>query len=164
MVAAAGCGGMTSAPVVATSDEAQSKNASDYENTYAGLCNYLLAHGYINPLEDNKNITFTEMDYSLVGASQGNKFTCQMEGMSNVTIEIYDFTKSASPDEVYNSVKKDGKFSILGLDEVNAYLSDNGKYMMIYTDSNINWNNPDKNSKNYKTFEEFLKLFKEFHK
>lgn len=141
-----------------------SKEMKDYKDTFDDLCKYLSAKGYINALEENKDKSYNEMKYELVGASNGKKFLCTMNGANNVTIELYDFSKPASPDEVYNKVKKDGKFSILEIDEVNAYLSDNGKYMMVYTDSGINWADPDKNSDNYKRFDEILKAFKEFHK
>ncbi len=141
-----------------------SKEMKDYKDTFDDLCKYLSANGYINALEENKDKSFNDMKYELVGASNGKKFICTMQGANNVTVELYDFSKPASPDEVYNNVKNNGKFSILGLDEVNAYLSDNGKYMMVYTDASVNWKEPDKNADNYKRFEEILKAFKEFHK
>ena len=160
---ATGCMG-TGQPSITQYPTNASTELKDYKDTFDDLCKYLSAKGYINCLEENKDKAYNEMEYKLVGASNGKKFVCTLSGANNVTIELYDFSKPASPDEVYNKVKKDGKFSVLGLDEVNAYISDNGKYMMVYTDAGINWKEPDKKSDNYKRFEEILKAFKEFHK
>lgn len=161
--AATGCMG-AGGPQIEQYPTNASKEMKDYKDTFDDLCKYLSAKGYINALEANENKSFNKMQYSLVGASNGKKFICTMQGANNVTVELYDFSKPASPDEVYNKVKKDGKFSVLGLEEVNAYISDNGKYMMVYTDSSINWKEPDKKADNYKRFEEIYKEFKEFHK
>lgn len=159
---AAGCAGATPAATPYPTDAGT--EMKDYKDTYEDLCKYLSAKGYINALEENKNKSFTEAKSDLIGAAKGCKFLCTMNGANNITIELYDFSKPASPDEVYNKVKKDGAFSILGLDEVKAYLSDNGKYMMIYTDASIDWKNPDKKADNYTRFEKIYKDFKEFHK
>lgn len=159
---AAGCAGATPAATPYPTDA--STEMKDYKDTFGDLCKYLSAKGYINALEENKNKSFRDAKSELIGASAGEKFVCTMSGATNVTIELYDFSKPASPDEVYNSVKKDGKFSVLEMDEVNAYLSDNGKYMMVYIDPSVNLNAPDKNSDGYKRFEKVYKDFKEFHK
>ena len=163
MAFAAGCAGAGTPSLTPYPTDASTKE-KDYKDTFDDLCKYLSAKGYINALEENKNKSYNEMEYKLVGAYAGKKFMSTMQGANGVTIELYDYSKPASPDEVYNKVKKDGKFSVLGLDEVNAYLSDNGKYMMVYTDSSIDWKNPDKKADNYKRFEEVYKAFKEFHK
>ena len=160
---ASGCMGM-GAPSVEQYPTDASTETKDYNNTYEDLCKYLSAKGYINALESNKGKSYAEMNYKLIGAAAGNKFNCVMSGANNVTIELYDFTKPASPDEVYNSVKKDGTFSVYGLEESRAYLSDNGNYMMIYNDSSIDWKNPDEKSNEYKRFEEIYKEFKGFKK
>lgn len=162
LICAAGCGGVQKT-AVETGDEAASLNAADYSNDFMGLCTYLSAYGYINPLEKNVDVTYNIMDYSLIGAVNGRKFTEQ--SMKRAKIEIYEFdtTKSsATADEVISSIKKNGSFSILELPEVNAYLSDNGKFMMIYNDSTIDENKPESDS--YKLREEILEKFREFHK
>ncbi len=157
LVFASGC---NSVPKVETGDEAKSLNASDYADTLDGLATYFSAYGYINPLQTD---TVTKMDASLIGAKAGNKYTEYV--VKNVTIELYEFdTKNppATADEIISEVKNNGKFSILELPEVNAYLSDSGKFMMIYNDNSINNENPDKNSDNYKHREEVLKRFRSF--
>lgn len=81
------------------------------------------------------------------------------------TIEIYEYNtdkKNATADEVIKSVKKDGVFKIYDLPEVKAILSDNGKYLMVYTDKSINEENTE--SDEYKLRDEIVTKFKEFHK
>ena len=158
-----GCFGMGQKTAVATGDEALSQEAADYENNFEGLCNYLASFGYINPVSDNEDVTYVSMDYELVGADKGRKFTEQTK--KKATIEIYEFNtdkKNATADEVIKSVKNDGVFKIYDLPEVKALLSDNGKYMMIYTDKSINEENTE--SDEYKLRDEIVTKFKEFHK
>lgn len=161
-VMATGCFGGTPAPKVATSAEAQSTDAADYPDTYEGLCNYLWANGYINPAEENVDITYTVMDYDLIGAVKGRKFPEQSK--KKATIEIYEFDtakSNATADEVLKSVKANGTFTILNLPEVNAILSNNGKYMMIYNDKSIKEDDPENEST--KLRDEIVTKFKEFH-
>lgn len=167
IVFASGCmggGKQTNPEDVATGDEASSLDPKDYKNNFEGLCNYFAAYGYINPKYDDKN---TEMDASLIGAKVGKKFTAiriDDKDVNNITIELYEYdtqNHNATADEVIGSVKEDGTFSILELPRVNAYLSDNGKYLMIYTDKGLDESKTD--SDNYKWREEVLEKFKTFH-
>lgn len=160
-VIATGCFGMGQKQAVATGDEAASQKAEDYENDFEGICNYLASFGYINPVRDNVDVTYTVMDASLIGADKGRKFTEQTQ--KKATIEIYEYAdqKNATADEVISSVKKDGTFTILELPSVNAMLSDNGKFLMIYNDKSIDENKPEDD--NYKLREEITEKFKTFH-
>ena len=153
-ISASGCMGMGAKPAVATGDEAKSQNAADYPNTYDGLCNYLASFGYINPLKDNVDSTYVVMDY-------GRRYTEQTK--KKATIEIYDYTdvKSATADEILAGVKDKGTFTVLGLPEVKAILSNNGKFMMVYNDKSIDENN--KEQEEYKLREEIVEKFKTFH-
>ena len=106
------------------------------------------------------------MDASAIGAKEGKKFAAKYAG-SNIIIELYSYdTKktNSTADEIVKSVKDNGTFSIYGLPDVTAYLSDNGNYLMIYTDTAIDKTNPDKNSDNYKRREQVIKDFKAFKK
>ena len=167
IVFASGCmgGGQQANPeAVATGDEASSLDAKDYKNDFEGLCNYFAAYGYINPKDESKN---TEMDASLIGAKIGKKFTAVKmddKDVKDITIELYEFdtqSQNATADEVVKSVKADGTFSILELPDVKAYLSDNGKFLMIYNDKGLDESKTD--SDNYKWREEVLEKFKSFH-
>ena len=107
-----------------------------------------------------------KMDASAIGAKEGKKFAAKYAG-SNIIIELYSYdTKktNSTADEIVKSVKDNGTFSIYGLPDVTAYLSDNGNYLMIYTDTAIDKTNPDKNSDNYKHREQVIKDFKAFKK
>ena len=70
---AAGCGG-TQKSAVATEDEAYKstytlkKNVNDYDDTLKGLCQYFGALGYINPIDKNQDITYSDMKGELIGA------------------------------------------------------------------------------------------------
>ena len=141
--------------------------AADFEDNYDGLCSYFAKLGYIATKDgeiDNDKVT--KMDASLVGAKEGKKFTATNNGKA-VTIELYEYDLNNLNDtakSVIDSVKKDGSFVILDLPAVTAYLSDNGKYMMIYTDNSIDKKNTDENSDSYKHREQVIENFKEFHK
>ena len=161
-VFATGCFGMGQKTPVATGDEAKSQNAADYENNFTGLCNYLASFGYINPMEDNVDITYATMDSDLIGAAQGRKFNEQTK--KSATIEIYEYVPekmNATSDEVIKSVKENGSFAILDLPKVNAILSNNEKYFMIYTDRNIQEDNTE--SEPYALREEIVTKFKGFY-
>lgn len=164
---AAGCGG-TGKQEVATGDEAASLNAGDYKDTYDGLCTYLSALGYINPLEDNKGVTYTVMNSELIGAKQGRRFVAKHT--KDTSIEIYEYDLDglkASPDEaaetVRASVAKNGTFvNLIGETVKNVYLSDNGKYLMIYNDTTIK-DDTKEDEDNVKARAEVIAKFKAFH-
>lgn len=167
IVFCAGCFGTQQANPedVATGDEASSLNANDYKNDLEGLSNYFAAYGYVNPKDSTKCV---EMDASLIGAKAGKKYTAVKiddKEVKNITIELYEYDTEKLPataDEVISSVKSSGTFRILELPEVKATLSDNGKFLMVYTDKGLDEKKTD--SDNYKWREEVLEKFKGFHK
>ena len=150
---------------LATADEVDSKNFSD---DLEGLSNYFAKKGYITT-KDGKidESTVTVMDASLVGAKEGKKYATSYGGKA-ITIELYeyDLTNLSKLNDtakaVIESVKNSGEFTILDLPSVKAYLSDDEKYLLIYTDSSIDDEKPDENSDNYKHREEVIKNFKSF--
>ncbi len=142
-VAASGCGGSSSKDPVATSDEAGSLEASDYDNDFEGLCNYLSAYGYINPLKENEGVTYTITRAEIIGASKGRRFETKKikdTPIKDATIELYEYdleALSSTPDEAaektISSVKQDGTFeNLLGETVKDVYLSKNGRFLMIY--------------------------------
>lgn len=149
----------------ATKDEAPVVKDTDFNDDFDGLCDYFVAMGYTVAKAgeelDEKNVT--EMDFSLVGAQAGKKFVTAYNG-KNITVELYSFDTANLNDtakEVIESVKNNGTFTILDLSPVKAYLSDNGKYMMIYSDASIDENKTD--SDNYIHREQVIEDFKAFH-
>ncbi|MCQ2514594.1 MAG: hypothetical protein MJ089_05865 [Ruminococcus sp.] len=138
-----------------TKDEVN-EDTVDYDDNIDGLISYFIDKKYMA-----ESSAKTEMDYSLVGAEIGYKFTVN----KSVTIELYEYdTKNlnATAKEIINSVKEVGTFTILDLAPVKAYISNNGKYMMIYSDKSINDKKPDTTSANYALREEIIENFKNF--
>ena len=147
---------------VATVDEIDAKNFSD---NLQGLSEYFAKKEYITT-KDGKidESTVTVMDASLIGAKEGKKYATSYGGKA-VTIELYEYDVKNLNDTakaVVESVKNSGEFTILDLPPVKAYLSNNGRYIMVYTDASIDDANPDKESDNYKHHEEVIKNFKSF--
>lgn len=146
----------------ATADEVEEKN---FEDNLNGLSNYFAKKGYITT-KDGKidESTVTVMDASLIGAKEGKKYATAYGGKA-ITIELYEYDLKNLNDTaktVVESVKNSGEFTILDLPSVKAYLSNNGRYIMVYTDASIDDANPDKESDNYKHREEVIKNFKSF--
>lgn len=149
----------------ATADEPK---ASDFKDNLEGLTNYFAELGYLT-MKDGKidESTVTVMDASLIGAKEGKKYATSYGGKA-ITIELYEYdvrnlnNLNDTAKAVIESVKNSGEFTILDLPPVKAYLSNNGRYIMIYTDSSIDDANPDKESDNYKHREEVIKNFKSF--
>ncbi len=136
--------------------------ASDFNNDLEGLCNYFENLGYISK-DENK---VTKMDSSLIGAEKGNKYINTYNG-KQITIELYEYKENNLNDaakQIIKSVKENGTFTILDLTPVSAYISDNGKYLMIYKDDSIDDSNPDTESSAYTHREEVIKNFKQFYK
>ena len=150
---------------VATVDEIDAKNFSD---NLQGLSEYFAKKGYITT-KDGKidENTVTVMDASLIGAKEGKKYATSYGGKA-ITIELYEYdvrnlnNLNDTAKAVIESVKNSGEFTILDLPPVKAYLSNNGRYIMVYTDASIDDANPDKESDNYKHREEVIKNFKSF--
>ena len=147
---------------VATKDEPK---AADFKKNLEGLTDYFTELGYFN-MKDGKldESTVTVMDASLIGAKEGKKFSTAYGGKS-ITIELYEYDVKNLNDTaktVVESVKNSGEFTILDLPSVKAYLSDDEKYLLIYTDSSIDDEKPDENSDNYKHREEVIENFKSF--
>lgn len=129
-----------------------------YEDNLKGLEELFVDKGYMTIAEDKSNVT--EMDASLIGAKEGNRYKANYNN-AEVLIELYAFDADNLEDaakDVINSVKEKGQFQIMNLDPVNAYLSDNGKYLMVYTDKS----NPEKDSDNDKRKQEVIETFKAF--
>lgn len=153
----------TEAKQEATPDEPK---AEDFNDNLNGLCEYFGQLGYVT-LKDNKidESLVVKMDASLVGAKEGKKFNTKY-GNQSVVIELYEYdlnNLNGTAKTVIDSVKQTGEFTILNLPEVEAYLSDSGKYILIYTDESIDDENPDKESDSYKHRQEVIEHFKAFN-
>ena len=146
----------------ATADEPK---PADFKDNLEGLISYFTELEYL-AMKDGKldESSVTVMDASLIGAKEGKKFVTAYGGKA-ITIELYEYDLKNLNDTaktVIESVKNSGEFTILDLPSVKAYLSNNGRYIMVYTDASIDDANPDKESDNYKHREEVIKNFKSF--
>jgi predicted small lipoprotein YifL len=143
-----------------SASEQTSKEAEKvYKDSFDGLCSYMQDKGYYT----DKAVK-TEMDASFIGAKQGIKYSIS----NNLAIELYEYDTAKLNDtakEIVKEVKESNSFTIIEGYPVNAaYLSDNGKYLMIYNDTKIDKNKPDKNSNEYKARENAVKDFLAFQK
>lgn len=122
-----------------TSDETSKVTDADYKDTFDGLCSYMQDKGYYT----DKAVK-TEMDASFIGAKQGVKYSIS----NNLAIELYEYDTTKLNDtakEIVKEVKDSNSFTIIEGYPVNAaYLSNNGKYLMIYNDTKIDKDNPKK--------------------
>ncbi|MEE3427956.1 MAG: hypothetical protein VZQ55_03145 [Ruminococcus sp.] len=138
----------------ASTEAAKEKTLSDskYKDSYEGLRDYMKDSGYIKT--DDKN-AITKMKADLIGAETGYKYT---DG--NKRVELYAFNlgkNSDTRDKVIKSVTDKGTFTLYS-ETIPAYLSDNGKYLMVYTDPAAN----NTNSAEYKNKAKAVKDFKAF--
>lgn len=143
-----------------SASEQTSKEAEKvYKDSFDGLCSYMQDKGYYT----DKAVK-TEMDASFIGAKQGIKYSIS----NNLAIELYEYDTAKLNDtakKIVKEVKESNSFTIIEGYPVNAaYLSDNGKYLMIYNDTKIDKNKPDKNSNEYKARENAVKDFLAFQK
>lgn len=137
-----------------TKAKAKKVNADKYKDNFEGLRDYMKACGYIKTNDENN---ITKMQSKLIGAEKGYKYT---DG--DTRVELYSFNTekaNSTRDKVIESVKKDGTFTLYS-ETIPAYLSDNGKYLMVYSNTAAN----DKNSDAYKTMQKAIKDFKAFKK
>lgn len=132
-------------------EETKKKKVSDkkYEDNLNGLRDFMKDSGYIK-VEDNN---VTKMQADLIGAKKGNKY---VDGDTRVELYEFDLKKdNKKRDETVESVKNDGSFTVYS-EKIPAYLSDSGKYLMVYTNPTAD----DKNSDAYKTKQNAVKAFK----
>lgn len=129
---------------------------SKVEDTLDGLCEFLEGNYAVMGEEDQ--LTKEEMSYQEIGAKGGYRYKF-MFGKSAVQVEVYEFDLKSLNEKAttcLNEVKEKGAFTILNK-EVPAILSDNGKYMMIYSDTSTEQQNTAQK-------ERVEKLFRAFHK
>lgn len=136
--------------------------AENYEDSFKGLESYMKDYGYLTS-DIIKNANDTKLPkikgvnykygYEYIGAKKGKKYT-----NNKIVIELYAF-EEGKKNEFVDSVKEKGTFTLFD-EEITAYLTDNGKYMMVYTDKDIK--DDDKTSDAYKTRQGAIKAFEAF--
>ena len=101
--------------------KADSVKVKDYDDNLDGLEKYLKKRAFLPDMDG------TEMSYGMIGAKAGHRYMFTFNN-SQVTAEFYEYDLKNLNDEAkktIESVKKDGKFELLGM-TTEATLSDNG--------------------------------------
>ena len=151
---ASGAAVSSAASAVASSQAASSTVSVDptkYDDSLQGLMKYMTACGYVEG-----NATKTEAQ--LIGAKAGYRYSGKVDGKQTVTIELYEYATSgvsSTGQKVLDSVKSNGSFTLFDK-TIPAVLSNSGKYMMIYKDTDTgsthtaHQKQAEENFKNYK--------------
>jgi hypothetical protein len=129
---------------------AASADDSAVEDNLAGLQKYLTANASVAGTPE-------EMRSDMIGAKAGVRYKYDYNGKNNVTLELYEFDTKKLNDtakKVISDVKSTGKFTVIG-QQVNAVLSNSGKYLMIYNNSLTDDANKAYGEKIKKLFTEF---------
>ena len=121
----------------ATSSEDPEQAQKKQEDNLKGLCAYLAQNGCVggDPVD---------MAAEFIGAKTGVQYRFSYEGSNNVTVELYEYDPdnlSEDAQTVLDSVKENGSFSVIGREVTDAHVSTNGKYLMVYKDTQTNEKN-----------------------
>lgn len=147
-----GRGGVQSLPQIQGTEITEISDQGKYSDDIVGLENYLKDCGAI--VGDG-----VDMSSRMIGAISGKKYVFKFND-SNVSVEIYDFGDELEEDlkgkalETKNSVLQSGNITILNK-QIPAVLSDNQKYLMMYSDDSGE-------SKNKERKQKIIELFKKF--
>lgn len=115
----------------AASSEKPKLSDADVDDTLDGLCKFLADHGGVSG-------DAAQMAPEFIGAKSGVQYKFSYEGTNNVVVELYEYDPEnldETAQAVQESVKKDNSFMVIGQQVTDAYLSDSGKYLMIYKDT-----------------------------
>lgn len=132
--------------------KADSVKTDDYKDNLDGLEDYLKKRAFL------PNMDGTEMSYDMIGAKAGHRYMFTFNG-SSVTAEFYEYdlkNLNSEAKTTIESVKKNGNFELLGM-TTEATLSDNGKYLMVYTDNSGEKLNTTRKADVLKAFKEYKK-------
>ena len=118
----------------AVSEETSSAvTETDVQDSLLGLEEFMIAQGYVSG-------TPSEMNGALIGANElGHRYVS-----GTITAEFYEYdleNLNETAETVRASVEANGTFEIVGQTVSNVYLSDSGKYLMIYTNANTDETN-----------------------
>lgn len=123
-------GGSSGAKSQASSARASSVSDRNVQDSLKGLEGYLAGNGVLSGSP-------SAMKAEVIGAKSGARYQFSYDGKNNVTVELYEFDPDALNDtakQVLGSVKSKGRFSLMG-QQIPATLSNSGKYLMIYRDT-----------------------------
>ncbi len=130
---------------VSIPSESQEVIDESYENNISGLQGFMKDRKYI------KGEPRT-MSASFIGAKEGYRYD-----FAGIITELYEFDLSnlnSTAKDTLDSIKEKGSFVILD-EEVQAVISKNGKYIMIYTDNSSRENKNERENTVKQGFESF---------
>lgn len=119
--------GSVSSESVSSAAVSSALSADKVSDDLAGLQKYLSTNAGFSGTPE-------KMEASMIGAKAGVRYMFDHTGKNNISAELYEYdlkNLNEKAKKVLDSVKTDGKFTLMG-QQVQASLSDNGKYMMIY--------------------------------
>ena len=158
---ACGMGGEVSSAVSGTESGSASsaltpKAESEVADSLDGLAEFMLTNGYVSGEK-------AEMKGDFIGAKEtGYKYLFSAAGgTSNVRVELYEYDPENLNDTakaVLESVKANGSFDLIGQTVTGAYISNSGKYLMLYVDTSLN----DGAAENIELRDKAVKAFQEF--
>lgn len=115
----------------AVSSETPKMTDADVDDNLDGLCKFLADHGGVSG-------DAAQMAPEFIGAKSGVQYKFSYEGTNNVVVELYEYDPEnldETAQAVQDNVKKDNTFVVIGQQVTDAYLSDSGKYLMVYKDT-----------------------------
>ena len=131
---------------------ASSMAQSEVPDTLDGLCRYMEGNGLIGG-------TPHDMLADLIGAKEGRMYQFLFND-SSVQVELYEFDTenlNTEAQRILQEVRENGKFTIgeTEIESSNAYLSDSGKYLMVYHDTNTDEEHTNQSIRAQQMFKEF---------
>lgn len=141
-----GEGSSTSSVSSDEASETEIVNAEDYSRDFEGFVQYMTDGGYISG-------DGTALSASAIGAVQGERFTVG-SGTSKFYVELYEFDVENMNDTASATVsdaKADGTFNLYGdltaTQNTLAVATEDGRFLMLYTDSSTSEGNLDAKQK-----------------
>ena len=137
-------GGMGSADITAANSDTDTTTVSpdDYEKTFEGFIQYMTDGKFIKG-------EGTDLTASAIGAKQGKRFV--MSGTSKYSVELYEYEDQTSEiaQKTIANARGDHSFHLMDSTEsatANTYaaVTEDGRFLMLYTDGSTNNNPTDK--------------------
>lgn len=120
----------TEAETRAADQGAATLDQADYDRSFSGMQKYLIDLGLLyDTTQKEKKVTTTKTIGEILGASSGIRYTLN----GSAFVEFYEYKeKNEISEKIFSEIKKDGTFSIAGLDKLTGVLSSSGKYLCVY--------------------------------
>lgn len=147
----------TSSAASDTESAAQSKTSDGkYDDSFDGFVQYMTDSGFVSgdPVDTTA---------SAIGAVQGKRFTMS-SGTAKIYVELYEFPTSNLSDTASTTIenaRNDGTFSIYNYTSATqntvASVTEDGRFLMLYTDSSTSESNITNREEAVKTVKNFGK-------